>query len=83
MPNPQPADNRTLVDRLLDRIKNNRIFAAAMIAGLAIGGVASLTESAKKLADALPPFANVSVAGEWKSDQPATFYSGGGPSLCA
>ena len=66
-------DSRTLVDRLLDRIKNNRIAAAIILACLGIGGVASLTDSARKLVDALPSLGSQSVAGEWKSDE-ASFY---------
>ena len=66
-------DSRTLVDRLLDRIKNNRIAAAIILACLGIGGVASLTDSARKLGDALPSLGSQSVAGEWKSDE-ASFY---------
>ena len=67
------ADNRTLVDRLLDRIKNNRVAALVIIASLGLGAIASLTDSAKKLSGALSSFSSVSVAGEWKSDA-AEFY---------
>ncbi len=69
----KPNDSRTLVDRLLARIKNNRIAAVVILAGLGIGGVASLTDSARKLGDALPSLGSQSVAGEWKSDE-AAFY---------
>ncbi|MEP6502799.1 MAG: hypothetical protein ABJD97_05695 [Betaproteobacteria bacterium] len=58
---------------MLARIKNNRIAAVVILAALGIGGVASLTDSARKLGDALPSFASQSVAGEWKSDE-AAFY---------
>lgn len=69
----KPRDGRTLVDRVLDRIKNNRIAAVVILAALGIGGVASLTDSARKLGDALPSLGSQSVAGEWKSDE-AAFY---------
>jgi hypothetical protein len=69
----KPNDSRTLVDRLLARIKNNRFAAAVILVGLGIGGVASVTDSARKLGGAIPPLASRSVAGEWKSDE-AAFY---------
>lgn len=67
------TDNRTLVDRLLDSIKNNHVAAVIIIASLGIGAIASLTDSTKKLSDLLSSFSNVSLAGEWKSDL-AVFY---------
>lgn len=73
VPTRKPRDSRTLVDRLLDRIKNNRIAAVIILAGLGIGGVASLTDSARKLGDALPSSGSQIVAGDWKSDE-AAFY---------
>jgi hypothetical protein len=75
---PKPSDSRTLVDRLLDRIKNNRIAAAVIIACLGIGAIASLTDSTRKLADAMSSFTSKSFAGEWKSHA-ATFYPSFGP----
>jgi hypothetical protein len=68
---PKPPDGRTLVDRLLDRIKNNRMAAVAIIACLGIGAIASLTDSTRKLTDALSSFTSRSAAGEWKSDAAA------------
>lgn len=70
---PKPSDGRTLVDRLLDRIKNNRMAAIVIIACLGIGAMANLTDSTRKLTDALSSFTTKSVAGEWKSDA-AAFY---------
>jgi len=70
---PNPSDSRTLVDRLLDRIKNNRMAAVVIIACLGIGAIASLTDSTRKLTDALSSFTSKSVVGEWKSDA-AAFY---------
>lgn len=65
---PEPPDKRTVVDRLLDRIKNNRLAAAVIVACIGIGALASLTDSTRKLGDALSSFGSKSVAGEWKSD---------------
>jgi hypothetical protein len=70
---PKPSDSRTLVDRLLDRVKNNRVAAVVIIACLGIGALASLTDSTRKLTDALSSFTSKNVAGEWKSDA-AAFY---------
>ncbi|CAN7730577.1 hypothetical protein LJR130_006225 [Variovorax sp. LjRoot130] len=70
---PKPSDGRTLVDRLLDRIKNNRVAAVVIIACLGIGALASLTDSTRKLTDALSSLTSKSVAGEWKSHA-AAFY---------
>lgn len=75
---PKPSDSRTLVDRVLDRIKNNRLAAAVIIACLGIGAIASLTDSTRKLSDALSSFTGKGVAGEWKSDM-AAFYPSFGP----
>jgi hypothetical protein len=69
----KPNDSRTLVDRVLDRIKNNRIAAVVILAALGVGGAASLTDSARKLGDALPSSGNQSIVGEWKSNETA-FY---------
>ncbi|MDP9125151.1 MAG: hypothetical protein M3N82_11230 [Pseudomonadota bacterium] len=66
-------DSRTLVDRLLDRVKNNRWAAAIIIACLGTGALASLTDSTRKLGEAFASFGNRSVAGQWKSDA-AIFY---------
>jgi hypothetical protein len=74
---PPKADSRTLVDRFVDRVKNDRIGAVLVIAVLAIGALASLTDSARKLYEALPSFSKVQVAGEWKSDY--TDFLGWGP----
>jgi len=74
----KPPDGKPLVDRLLDRIKNNRIAAAVILACLGIGAVASLTDSTRKLGEVWSSFGNYSVAGEWKTDE-ATFYPFFGP----
>lgn len=70
----KPSDNRSRVDRLLDRIRNNRFAALVIVAALGVGALASFTDSVRKLVDALPSWHEASVAGEWKSDEPATFY---------
>jgi hypothetical protein len=70
---PPKADSRTLVDQLLDRIKNNRVAAVIIVVCLAAGALASLTDSTKKLFDALSSFSKQDVAGEWASDT-AEFY---------
>lgn len=77
---PRKPDSRTLVDRLLDRIKNNRIAAAIIIVFLGIGAIANLTDSTKKLTDTLSSLFEVSVAGEWKSEL-AEFYPIGPESM--
>jgi hypothetical protein len=71
-----PPDRGTLVDRWMDRLKNNRLAAVLTMLFLAIGALASLTDSTKKLFDSLPSFSSVTVAGEWKSDL-ADFYGNG------
>jgi hypothetical protein len=71
-----PSDSRTLVDRLLDRIKNNRIAAVLILACIGLGAAASLTDSTRKLAAAVSSLGgsgSTSVAGEWKSGV-AAFY---------
>jgi hypothetical protein len=69
-----PSDSRTLVDRVLDRIKNNRIAAVLILACIGLGAAASLTDSTRKLAEVAASFSGgTSVAGEWKSG-PAAFY---------
>lgn len=74
MPKARPKpDSRTLVDRLLDRIKNNRVAAAAILVALGLGALANLTDSTRKLSDVLSSFSSASLAGEWKSDAVA-FY---------
>ena len=70
---PPKADSRTLVDQVLDRIKNNRAAAITIVVCLAVGALASLTDSIKKLSDALSSFSKHDVAGEWASDT-AEFY---------
>ncbi len=75
----KPADRRSRVDRLLDRIRNNRFAALAIVAALGVGALASFTDSVRKLVDALPSARGASVAGQWKSDEEATFYPFKGP----
>jgi hypothetical protein len=71
-------EGKTLVDRLLDRVKNNRIAAAVILACLGIGAIASLTDSTRKLGEVWSSFGNKSIVGEWKTDE-ATFYPFFGP----
>ena len=66
-------EGRTRVDRILDRVKNNRWAAIVIVACIGLGAVASLTESARKLGDLLPSFGKQSLAGQWKSE-PEPFY---------
>jgi hypothetical protein len=65
---PKPPDKRSQVDRFLERIKNNRVAAVVIIACLGVGALASLTDSVRKLSDALASPFSKSAAGEWKSD---------------
>ena len=67
------ATKRNLVDSTLDRIKNNRVAAAAIVLGICIGAIASFTEATKKLADVLSTLTAPQVSGEWRSG-PAAFY---------
>jgi len=69
-------DSRTLVDRVIDRIKNNRIAATVIMASIGIGAVANLTDSTKKISESLSSFSTTTIDGEWKSDQ-AEFYLSG------
>jgi len=75
----KPADSRSRVDRMLDRIRNNRFAAVAIVAALGVGALASFTDSVRKLADALPSLHESTFTGEWKSDEAATFYPFKGP----
>jgi hypothetical protein len=75
-----PEDKRTLVDRALDRIRNNRFAAALIIVGIGVTALGSLTDTLKKLSASMPNLAgSVDATGIWKSD-PADFY-GAGPQL--
>ena len=65
---PKPPDQRSRVDRLLDRIRNNRAAAVLIVASVGVAALASLTDSVRKLGEALPSAAGKSVAGEWKSE---------------
>jgi hypothetical protein len=67
-----------LVDRLIDRVKNNRFAAALIIAAIGIGALASLADAGRKLFDLLPSMGSIQVAGEWKSEL-ADFYPDVGP----
>ena len=74
MPKATPkADSRTLVDQFLDRIKNNRVAAVVIIVCIGVGALASLTDSTRKLSEALSSFSKPGLAGEWTSDT-AAFY---------
>lgn len=67
-------DKRTRVDRILDRFKNNRVAAVFIVAAIVLAGVAGVTDSLRKLADALPALSSTpDLAGEWRST-PAAFY---------
>lgn len=70
---PPKADSRTLVDQLLDRIKNNRVAAFIIIVCVGVGALASLTDSTRKLSETLSSFSRPDIAGEWTSDA-AAFY---------
>ncbi len=67
-PPPPPRDGRSLVDRVLDRLKNNRIAAVVILAAMGVGALASLTDSTRKLADLAGSFSRVEAAGEWKTE---------------
>ena len=74
MPKATPkADSRTLVDQFLDRIKNNRVAAVVIIVCIGVGALASLTDSTRKLSEALSSLYKPELAGEWTSDT-AAFY---------
>jgi hypothetical protein len=73
-----PSDSRTLVDRVLDRIKNNRIAAALVLACIGLGAAASLTDSTRTLAGVVASMkGSPSLAGEWKSGATAFYPSYG------
>lgn len=55
-----------LTDRLVARIKDNRVAAIVIIAGAALGGVAAFTDSVQKLIS-LVPHREVVIDGEWHS----------------
>jgi len=69
-------DKRTLVDRALDRIKNNRVAAALIILCIGLGALASLTDSLKKLYQVLPAPSKVALDGQWKSEPFEPYGSG-------
>jgi len=58
-------DNWNLVDRFLNRVKNNRVTAVLIVIGVGLAALSSFTESLKKLSDALPTFSHAKVDGEW------------------
>jgi len=78
VPTRRPADPRSRVDRIHDRIRNNRVAAIAIVLAAGVGALASFTDSVRKLGDALPTISDTSVAGQWKSEA-AEFYPGTGP----
>lgn len=73
---PSKEDDRPLVDRTLDRIRNNPVAAVIILVAIGIGSLASLTDSIGRLRSALPSFSSDSITGEWKSG-PADFYPAG------
>ena len=73
---PPPIDNRTLVDRFFDRVKNNRIAATIVVIGVCMMAFASFTDSMKKLYTSLPALSKIEVEGEWKSE-PIDLYGAG------
>jgi hypothetical protein len=75
-PQDRPQDNRTLVDRTLDRIRNNRVAAVFILVALGLGTLASVTDSVSRLWSVLPSFSSISAVGEWKSER-AEFYPAG------
>ncbi|MEY2653396.1 MAG: hypothetical protein RLZZ524_423 [Pseudomonadota bacterium] len=81
-PAPDAPDARPLTDRLLARIRDNRIAAVLILASLAIGGLASLGESVRTLAAWLPGAGSGSalsagLAGPWKTTTAADFREAG------
>ncbi len=60
------AKKAPLTDRLVARIKDNRVTAAVIIAGAALGGLAAFTDSVQKLLSLVPHRAVV-IDGEWHS----------------
>lgn len=66
---PPTPDGRPLTDRLIARIRDNRIAAGLIIASMLIGGLASLGDATRKVADWLPGPAAPSVAGPWKTGE--------------
>lgn len=59
---------QSLVERFLERVRNNRIAAALIIAGIVVTSLASFTDALRKLADLLPEFHRTDVAGSWESE---------------
>lgn len=67
---------RPLVDRLLDRVKNNRVAAAIILLAMGIGGLASLTDATRKLGGLWAGLADTRVEGQWKSAAALFHYTG-------
>ena len=63
-----PGDHRTRVDRFMDRVKNNPVAAVVIVLAIAVGALASLTDSVRKLTDLAASFGSAPMAGEWKSE---------------
>jgi hypothetical protein len=78
---PSPSeDKRTLVDRALDRVRNNPFAAAIILMGIGLAALGSLTDSLKKLSAAMPEFSSPpEVIGVWRSE-PIDLY-GAGPQI--
>lgn len=74
-PSPTP-DKRTLVDRTLDRVKNNRVAAAVIVLCIALAGIASVTDSLKRLHQFMPAPSKLALDGQWKSEPFETYGSG-------
>jgi hypothetical protein len=72
------TNSRTVVERWIDRIKNNRLAAALMVACIGIGAVASLTDSSRKLGEVYTSLRSVDVTGQWKTME-ANFHPSVGP----
>ena len=71
-------DRQSLLDRIMFRLRDNRVAASAIAAGLVLASVATFTDSLTKVADAVrrlaPP---VRVSGDWRSEplrEPGTDY---------
>ena len=77
MPKPsKPEDKRTLVDRIFDRLRNNRVAAIVIVVGVSLMALASFTESIKRLYVSIPRLSKVDVQGLWESDQVDLYGAG-------
>ncbi len=73
-------DNKTLVDKTLQALKNNVLVASAIIIALIVSGIVSFTETSRKLINILAPVTCESrynkIAGLMKLDDPAKRIEG-------